>query len=156
MENTVSMKQVNSLLNYTIDNNIKLQENGKVPIAVSLEASAGIGKTSIVEQVAKERGMGFTKLSLHEMEEAGDLLGFPLTEYECQILRRIDGENGEKKVVVIPQTVWVNAKQLEQGLGNNMKYKQTGKTRMSYAKPAWVPEYNENGNIVVLDDYVRK
>lgn len=36
-----------------------------------------------------------------------------------------------------------------------MKYRQTGKTRMAYAKPAWVPEYNENGTIVLLDDFVR-
>ena len=36
-----------------------------------------------------------------------------------------------------------------------MKYVQTGKTRMSYAKPAWVPEYNEKGTLVNLDDYTR-
>ena len=36
-----------------------------------------------------------------------------------------------------------------------MKYRQTGKNRMAYAKPAWVPDYNENGTIVVLDDYGR-
>lgn len=36
-----------------------------------------------------------------------------------------------------------------------MKYRQTGKTRMSYAKPAWLPEYNENGNLVCLDDFTR-
>lgn len=36
-----------------------------------------------------------------------------------------------------------------------MKYKQTGKTRMAYSKPAWVPEYNEKGTLLFLDDYVR-
>ncbi len=153
--NTISMNQVKNLINYTIDNNLKLSEEGKAPIAIGIEATAGIGKTSIIEQIAEERGMGFTKLSLHELEETGDLVGYPLTEYECQVLQRTKQENGEYKVVVLPKTVWVNNKQLEEGLGANMKYKQTGKTRMSYAKPAWVPEYNENGNLVCLDDYVR-
>lgn len=156
MAETVSMNQVKSLINYTIDNNNKLQENGVTPIAVSIEATAGIGKTSILQQVAEDRGMQFTKLSMHEMEEAGDLLGFPQVEYECQILQKYMDESGTAKVKILPKPVWVNARQLEQGAGNNMKYKQTGKTRMGYAKPAWVPEYNDNGNMVVLDDYVRK
>lgn len=72
MSTTISLKEAKKLINYTIDNNLKLEESGKVPIALSIEATAGIGKTSIVEQIAKERGMGFAKVSLHELEEAGD------------------------------------------------------------------------------------
>lgn len=83
------------------------------------------------------------------------LIGFPITEYECQILQRYKDDNDNIKVRILPKTVWVNQKQLEEGPGANMKFKQTGKTRMAYAKPAWVPEYNEKGNIVLLDDYVR-
>jgi len=66
------MDDVKRLVNYTIDNNMTLQENGEVPIAISLEANAGIGKTSILRQIAEERGMKVTKLDLHQMEEAGD------------------------------------------------------------------------------------
>lgn len=153
--NTVKMDQVKTLVNYTIDNNLKLEEEGKMPIAISLEASAGIGKTSILQQIAKDRGMNFTKISLHEMEETGDLLGYPMTEYECQVMQRYK-EGDEMKVKILPNTVWVNSKQLDEGPGVNMKYRQTGKTRMGYAKPAWVPEFCEKGNLVVLDDYVRK
>lgn len=72
MTNTISMDQVKNLINYTIDNNNKLQEDGKTPIAIALEASAGIGKTSVVKQVAEERNMGFTKLNLAQLDEAGD------------------------------------------------------------------------------------
>lgn len=151
---TVKMDQVKHLVNYTIDNNLHLEEEGMTPIAISLEATAGIGKTSILENIARERGMQCTKISLHEMEEAGDLIGFPVMEYECQIMQRYK-EGDEVKVRVLPKTIWVNKKQLDEGPGINIKYKQTGKTRMSYAKPAWVPEYNENGNMVILDDYVR-
>ena len=153
-KNTISMKEAKTLINYTIDNNLKLQEDGKMPIAVSLEASAGIGKTSILQQIAQERNMGFTKISLHELEEAGDLLGYPELEYECQLAKRVKDEKGEIKMKVLPGTVWLNGKQLEM-MDKNTAVKQTGKTRMGYAKPAWVPEYNENGNLVVLDDYVR-
>ena len=150
----VKMDEVKNLINYTIDNNLELEKNGAMPIAISLEATAGIGKTSIVKQVAEDRSMGFTKINMAQLEEAGDLIGFPCTEYECQILQKyMDGK--EVKVKVLPNTVWVNQKQLDEGPGTNMKYRQTGKTRMSYAKPAWVPEYNEHGNICLLDDYVR-
>ena len=154
-ENTISMTQAKNLINYTIDNNQKLEDESKTAIAIGIEASAGVGKSSLIKQIAEERGMGFTKVDLHMLDETGDLTGFPLTEYECQILQRQTNEKGEQKVVVLPKTVWVNKKQLEEGPGANMKFRQTGKTRMGYAKPAWVPEYNEKGNILLLDDYVR-
>jgi hypothetical protein len=153
-KNTISMKQAKSLINYTIDNNLKLQEEGKMPIAISLEASAGIGKTSLVEQVAEERKMNYTKISLHELEESGDLLGYPELEYECQMARRVKDAEGNVKMQIMPGTVWLNAKQMDT-MDKNTAIKQTGKTRMGYAKPAWVPEYNENGTLVCLDDYVR-
>ena len=151
--NTVSMDQVKNLVNYTIDNNFKLQEEGKTPIALSLEATAGIGKTSIVRQIAEERGMGFTKLNMAQLEEAGDLIGFPQVEYECQVAKLVKDKEGNVKRQIMPGTVWLNAKQMDTMDKNS--FRQTGKTRMGYAKPGWVPEYNENGNIVFLDDYVR-
>ncbi len=154
MTTNVSMREVKHLINYTIDNNLELEKKGEVPIAVSLEASAGIGKTSILQQIAKDRDMGFTKVSLHEMEEAGDLLGYPVLEYECQIAKMVKDKDGNVKRQILPGTVWLNAKQIEMS-DKGTAIRQTGKTRMGYAKPAWVPEYNENGTMVVLDDYVR-
>lgn len=152
---TVPLDEVKNLLNYNIDNNIRLQEEGKDPIAIGIEAEAGIGKTSIVRQVAEDRGMNIVKLNMAQLEEQGDIIGYPITEYECQILKRVVDKDGNAKVAVMPNTVWVNNKQIEETPGPNMKYRQTGKTRMSYAKPAWVPEYNENGTILLLDDYNR-
>ena len=150
----LSIKEIKKLINYTIDNNAVLEKDGKRPIAICLEADAGIGKTSIVEQVAQEREMTFTKLSLHELEEAGDLVGFPQMEYECQVKRRVQDKDGNFKVKVLDKTVWLNSHQLKSD-DPNMKYVQTGKTRMAYAKPAWVPEYNENGCLFLLDDFGR-
>ena len=118
-----------------------------------MEASAGIGKTSIIETIAQERNMGYTMISLSQLEEAGDLIGFPLKEYECQVGRKVVVD-GKETIQVSPKTVWLNEKQIDSP-SKGVMYRQTGKTRMSYAKPAWVPEYNENGNIVCLDDFSR-
>lgn len=149
------MSQVKNLLSYTIDNNIRIQEeNNDIPVSVGLEAGPGVGKTSVVEQVAKEKGMNYTKLSLSQLEEAGDLIGFPLKEYECQVAKMVKAEDGTAKLSVMPGTVWLNEKQLDAPV-SGVKYRQTGRTRMSYAKPAWVPEYSENGNVVNLDDFSR-
>lgn len=148
------MKEVKNLINYNIDNNFKLQEKGNMPIAICLEAEPGIGKTSIIEQVAHDRGMTYTKVSLAQMEEAGDIIGFPIKEYECQAAKRVKAEDGTVKYQMLPNTVWLNEKQLD-GSDKSLVYRQTGKTRMAYSKPAWVPEYNENGCLVNLDDWSR-
>lgn len=150
----LSAKQAKELINYTIDNNKTLEENGGRPISICLEGGAGIGKTSLAQQVAEERGMTFTKLSLHELEEAGDLVGFPQMEYECQVAKAVKDADGNVKIKVLPGTVWLNGKQLENQPKGTM-VKQTGKTRMAYAKPAWVPEFNENGCLFLLDDFGR-
>lgn len=154
MTNEISMKQVNSLLNYIIDNNFALEEKGETPIAIALESTAGIGKTSIVQQIAKGRGMNCVKLNFSEIEEQGDLIGFPIKEYECQVAKKVKSADGTVKMQILPQTMWVNEKQLDSPTPG-LAYRQTGKTRMAYAKPAWVPEYCENGTICLLDDYVR-
>lgn len=154
MITTISMKEVKNLINYAIDNNQKLEEDNITPIGIAIQADAGIGKTSIVKQIAEERGMGFTKLNVGQLEEVGDIIGYPITEYECQVAKKVKAEDGSIKAQILPGTVWLNPKQMD-SKDNNTMFRQTGKTRMSYAKPAWVPEYNENGNILLLDDYTR-
>lgn len=153
-KNTISMTKAKELLAFTIANNSKLQEAGVTPIAFGLESSPGIGKTSVVEQVAEEKGMNYVKLNLGQLEEAGDLIGFPIKEFEVQVAKLVKGEDGNPKVVILPGTQWMSEKQLDMA-DKSTKYKATGKTRMSYAKPAWVPEYNDNGTILNLDDYSR-
>ena len=82
------------------------------------------------------------------------LAGYPIKEYECQCARQIKTEDGQVKVQIMPGTVWLNEKQLDSPV-KGVAYRQTGKTRMGYAKPAWVPEYNEKGCLVLFDDYNR-
>ena len=151
---TIPMKGVKTLLNHTIDNNLELQKDGITPVAIGFEGTAGLGKTSIVKQVAEEKGMTFVKLNLAMVDEVGDITGYPIKEYECQVGKPVKQEDGSVKIQVLKDTVWLNDKQIDNPIGG-VKYRQTGKTRMGYAKPAWVPEYNEKGTIVLLDDFNR-
>lgn len=121
-----------------IDNNHRLIDAGDTPIAVNIEGEAGIGKTSVVEAVAREKKMTFVKVCLSQIEETADLVGFPYKEYLVKL-------NGEEK--------WVSADLLKD---MNCDFETTNKSRMSYAVPSWVPtEENPNGTMLVLDDYSR-
>lgn len=148
---TVNISIITDLLNKAINTNNKLQEKGHRLIAYNLVGEAGIGKTSVVEQLAAKRGMGFTKLNLAQLDEIGDLVGMPIKELEVQAYRVVE-ENGEKKLVAAGRA-WATESMLKNL--NPKLYKPTGNSRTSYAKPAWVPEYNENGNILLLDDFTR-
>lgn len=72
MNNEINLKEFASIFNYFIDNNKRLIDEGKRPIAIGCESEAGVGKTSVIEQIAEERGMTFVKLNLAEIEEPGD------------------------------------------------------------------------------------
>lgn len=140
MSEKISLKEAEDLLNFTIDNNRHLQDSEQTPIAISFTGGHGIGKTSMVEQVARKRNMTITKLSLHELEEVGDLIGYPVKEYK--VVEKKSGKSG-----------WVAADVLNRV--DREKFNVTNESRMGYAKPAWVPQYNENGCILLLDDYAR-
>lgn len=100
-------------------------------------------KTTLIEDIAKERGMTMCKVNLAQLEEIGDLVGMPIKEYEVAWI-----ENGQVK-----QTRWMPESQTKH---LDLRLKLTGKVRMSYAPPAWLPmNENPNGTIVFLDDYTR-
>lgn len=81
MKQTINISDAHKILNYIIDNNKELAEQRKKLNAIALSGTHGIGKTAIIEQVALERNMTFSKLVLSQCEEIGDLLGIPLKEY---------------------------------------------------------------------------
>ena len=141
--NEITLNEFKEVLSYLLDNNKSLEDNGLRPIAVGLEGEAGIGKTSLIEDIAKERSMTLVKVQLSQLEEIGDLVGFPIKEYEVAWI-----ENGQiKEKRWIPE---IQTKNLD------IRLKLTGKVRMSYAPPAWLPiEENPNGIILFLDDYTR-
>lgn len=144
--NSINLEEFKEIFNYLIDNNRRLQDEGKKTSSVGLEGPAGIGKTAIVEQIAQERGMTFIKLNLSQLEEIGDLVGFPLKQFKI-ILHTDEGDREE----------WVSHDLLQSYLSAPCEtYSLTSETRMSYAPPEWLPnEENPNGTILFLDDYSR-
>ena len=56
--NITALKQV---INYILDNNENLQAEGKGKITVEIIGDAGLGKTSLIEQI-----------NLSQLEEVGD------------------------------------------------------------------------------------
>ena len=142
--NEMTLNEFKEVFSYLLDNNKQLEDKGLRPIAVGIEGPAGIGKTSVIEEIANERNMTLVKVQLAQLEEIGDLVGFPIKEYEVAWV-----ENGQiKDKRWIPE---IQTKNLD------IRLKLTGKVRMSYAPPAWLPtEENPNGVILFLDDYTRK
>ena len=95
------------------------------------------GKTSSIKQLAKEQGMDVIMLNLAEFEELGDLVGFPVKEFQIQ--------NAEGK------TTWINESQI--AAATTKGFKVIGK-RMSHASPEWIQGKGEGG-FLILDDYTR-
>ena len=147
----VSFSGVESLLNHYIDNNIELANIGEDPIAVNLVGDAGIGKTSIVRELAKKRNMNFSKLNLAQLDEIGDLMGYPMKEMQVQMFKL--KKDGDKTVRTPSELVWTTEDALK--TLHPSSYQVTNRTRTSYAKPSWIPEYNDNGSILLLDDFTR-
>lgn len=95
------------------------------------------GKTSAILQLAEELDLKCVKLSLSQIEEIGDLVGFPCKEYEVE-------KEGSLK--------WVPESMLDTYV--QYKYKPTGEKRMTHAAPEWVQGLGDGG-ILILDDYTR-
>lgn len=143
MTNEITLNEFKEVLSYLLDNNKSLEDNNLRPIAVGVEGEPGVGKTTIIEDLAKEKSMTMVKLNLSQLEEIGDLVGLPIKEYEVAWV-----EDNQ-----IKDTRWLSEIQIKD---LNPRLKLTGKVRMSYAPPAWLPsKENPNGTIVFLDDYTR-
>lgn len=140
--------EVKEFLRHIITNNQVIQANGKNPVAVEVVGDSGIGKTSTVIQLAEELNLNFVKLNLAQIEEIGDLVGFPVVQYQIQ--ERMTTSNPDE--VRTPRTAWVNEAAFQEYL--KAGFKDTGKTRMSYAAPEWIAGKDEGG-ILLLDDWNR-
>ena len=137
--NQINIDELETILKYIIENNKRLRELNKKTTAVEVIGEAGIGKTSVLIQLAEELELDVVKLNLAQLEELGDLIGFPLKEY--YICKDDDCR-------------WISNDLLKYYL--ELGYNATGETRMSYATPQWLPtEMNPNGGLLILDDFSR-
>lgn len=144
----VNINEVKDFLRHIVSNNQVIQSQGKNPVAVEVVGDSGIGKTSTIIQLAEELQLNFVKLNLAQIEEIGDLVGFPVVQYQIQ--EKMVGSNPDE--VRTPRTAWVNEASFQEYL--KAGFKDTGKTRMSYAAPEWIAG-KETGGILLLDDWNR-
>lgn len=154
-------EEIKTFLSHIINTNKEIQAEGKVPIAVEIQGPAGLGKTSIAEQVAEEQGLKLVKLNLSMIDELGDLIGYPRKEYELKkdsgetrevIKKRPDGQLVKIKQKVFNAT-WVDENIIEQYTAQGYQF--TGNTRMGYAIPEWIQGHEDGNILLLLDDYSR-
>ena len=138
----LNSKELKETLTHLITNNRAIQEDGLKPVAISICGAAGLGKTSVVEQLAEELNINHVEIiNLAQLDELGDLVGIPVKEYQMV------AKQGEKQV-----GKWVDEKVMDSFAAQG--WKANGQSRMSYAKPAWIAGKGENG-VLILDDYTR-
>lgn len=137
-EVSLNIKEAKQFLKHIVDNNRFLQSQGKLPVAVEVVGDSGIGKTSTIVQLAKELDLNFVKLNLAQIEELGDLVGFPIRQFEvCKT------EN---------DCLWIDEHAVTEY--TKQGYQFTGKNRMSYCPPEWISN-KTTGGILLLDDWNR-
>jgi hypothetical protein len=134
---SLNVNETKTFLKHIINNNRFLQQNNKPPVAVEVVGESGIGKTSTIIQLVKELDLHFVKLNLAQIEELGDLVGFPIRQFE--VCKETD-------------CIWIDEHAVEEY--TKLGYAFTGLNRMSYCPPEWISG-KTTGGILLLDDWNR-
>jgi hypothetical protein len=167
----LNVTELKGFVNHIITNNRFLQEDGKQSVSIEVVGESGIGKTSSIVEIAQENNLKFVKLNLAQIEELGDLVGFPVRQFQMykeKIVqaKKIDdlsytaaqraAASADIANMATPTTkkvgMWVDELAVQEYLKNG--YKMTGKNRMSYCAPEWIADAKEGG-ILLLDDWNR-
>lgn len=137
--NTVQLNvdELKGFIRHMVKNNQHIQSEGKIPVAINIEGDAGLGKTSAILQLGKELNMEVVKLNLSQIEELGDLVGFPVKEF------LVKNQEGKQR--------WITEAQVPAAM--KAGYTVADK-RMSHAAPEWIQGKGEGG-FLILDDYTR-
>jgi len=169
----LNIDDLKGFMNHIINNNRFLQKKGKLPVAIEVLGESGIGKTSAVMDIAKEHSLDFVKLNLAQIEELGDLVGFPTRQFQmykekvvnvgksndlqlsissAQRSASADVAKMSKNSITKKIGQWVNELAVADYLKNG--YKMAGKNRMTYCAPEWIAD-KKKGGILLLDDWNR-
>ena len=164
----LNIEELDGFVNHIIKNNRFLQDQGKKPVAVEVVGESGIGKTTSIMDMAVRHELDFVKLNLAQIEELGDLVGFPVRQFQMYREKKIPtsskdlnynsrsavAEDLAKMTTVTTKKVgqWVD----EMAVSDYLKsgWKMTGKNRMSYCAPEWIAD-KKAGGILLLDDWNR-
>jgi hypothetical protein len=134
---SLNVNELKDFLKHIISNNRYLQENNKPMVSTEVVGDSGIGKTSSIVQLAEELDLNFVKLNLAQIEEIGDLVGFPIRQFEMQ------SEDSKE---------WIDENSVEDY--RKKGFSSTGLNRMSYCPPEWISG-KQKGGILLLDDWNR-
>jgi len=166
----LNVTELKGFVNHIITNNRFLQEQGKNSVSVEVVGESGIGKTSTIVELAKENGLNFVKLNLAQIEELGDLVGFPVRQFQMYKETKVSPKANDMSYTAAQRTaassnlaqiqhqvtkkvgLWVDELAVQEYLKTG--YKMTGKNRMSYCPPEWIAD-KKSGGILLLDDWNR-
>lgn len=142
----LTLNEAKKLINYIIKNNRILQDKGEYPISVSLCGPSGIGKSSVLDQIATENDCNYVSISLANTVEPSEIIGYPQREFYVCKYYETHPEDNECK--------WIPVELLEEF--KNEGWEISGETRMGYAIPTWIKGLDPNKpSIVHLDDFTR-
>ncbi|MFN3377804.1 MAG: ATP-binding protein [Runella zeae] len=79
--------EVIQFVNHILTVNLELEKQNRRKTPVCIWGRHGIGKTEIVEAIAKERNFDFAYIAPAQFEEMGDLLGMPSVENGRTVFR---------------------------------------------------------------------
>ena len=133
----LNVDELKSFMGHMVKNNQYIQSQGKIPVTVNISGDAGLGKTSAILQLGEELNIPVVKLNLSQLEELGDLIGFPVKEFQVK--------NAEGK------TLWITEQEIDTATSKG--YRVVDK-RMTHAAPKWIQGKGEGG-FLILDDFTR-
>ena len=140
-EVNLNIDELHDFVGHIITNNRHLQSQGKKPVAIEVVGESGIGKTTSIMDMTQKHGLDFVKLNLAQIEELGDLVGFPIKQFQMWT------EKEGKKIGKWVDEVAVDAQ-------HKLGFQTTGKSRMSYSAPEWIAD-KKAGGVLLLDDWNR-
>lgn len=161
--------EMKEFLQHIITNNRHIQAQGKRPVATEVIGESGLGKTSIALQIAEDHELNYVKLNLAQIEELGDLVGFPLRQFQmCKdggdketktVTKLVKLPNGMEVMKKVQEEVesegeclWIDENAIDEY--TKQGYNFTGEKRMSYCPPEWIAD-KTGGGILILDDWNR-
>jgi len=140
-EVNLNIDELQDFVGHIITNDRHLQAGGKKPVAIEVVGESGIGKTTSIMDMTAKHGLDFVKLNLAQIEELGDLVGFPIKQFQMWT------EKEGKKIGKWVDEVAVNDH-------SKLGFQTTGKSRMSYSAPEWIAD-KKAGGVLLLDDWNR-
>jgi hypothetical protein len=135
----LNSKQIKEVIQYHIVNNEKLAKDGKKQTTILIEGSAGIGKTTLTSEIAKEMGYELLKVNPASFSDPSDIGGYPIKE----VTVNKGTESLRVPIELIPYYLNNGYSVVE----NSMK--------LSYAPPKYILPSGDKPSILLFDDFNR-